>query len=46
MANESGEVFCADDAEDAAWFAREHGASPLNPDAFRAMFGDVEGVGS
>lgn len=34
MVNEDGDVFYPDSAEDAAWFAREHAARPLNPNAF------------
>jgi hypothetical protein len=34
MVNDSGEVFYPDGEEDARWFADEHGARPLNADAF------------
>lgn len=44
MVDVDGDLFYPDDAEDAAFFVREHGARPLNPEAFRAMFGDVAGV--
>lgn len=29
MVNDAGDVFYPDNAEDAQWFAREHGARPL-----------------
>lgn len=41
MLDDTGGFFFPDDVEDAVWFAREHGARPLHPEAFRAMFGEV-----
>lgn len=34
MVTDSGDVFYPDDEEDARWFAEEHGARPINVDAF------------
>lgn len=31
MINDVGEVFYADNPDDAAWFAEEHGARPVDP---------------
>lgn len=33
MVNDAGDVFYPDSPEDAAWFAAEHNARPLHPDA-------------
>ena len=43
MVDVDGDLLYPDDAEDAAELL-EHGALPLNPGAFCAMFGDVAGV--
>lgn len=40
MVGDDGAMFYPDDAEDAAYFAEHHGARPLDPTAFEAVFGE------